>query len=774
MSSKSSKTAKQFLISAFFAFLLLGSALSNPASDKVDFRRDVQPLLKQYCIECHGPTQQMHGFRLDRRRDAMRGGSVFMITPGNSAGSRLFQKLNGAEYGPQMPPTGPLSQDQIKIIGTWIDQGAEWPDDLSGETVPPSPDPNASAIMEALRCGDRQAFEKLMRKDPKCGNLKGLGGTTPLMQAVLYSGVRSVQLLLDGGADPNIKNNAGATALMWAVGDPDKTRLLLDHGADVNARSDDSRTPLLIAAGQRDSHDVVKLLLDRGASISTRSPSAVGYATPISEAAGIGDPVLMRLLIDRGADVKAAGRQAFAAANRAGCSACLEILLEHADQRDLNAAAVLLAPPGGDATEINSLLARGADPNARDPHGTSLIALAASSDSIPADTIKALIARGANINAKNSDGKTALDNARLRGNTTLVKMLEQAGAKTGISVEALATSYKPATSVREALERSIPLLQRTDAAFTQKAGCISCHHNSLTSITVKTAREHGFAIDEEIANSQTTKFAAYLEIWRERVLQGVGIPGDASTISNALLALAAQKYPADAATDAMARFIRSKQWPNGQWRLFSYRPPLESSEIHDTAMALRSLQAYAPIAQKDEYQLAIKRAADWLAKAKPQTTQDFAFQMLALVWANPTLNSEIIRRDARVLLGRQRADGGWAQLDSISSDAYATGQALVALSEAGGISNTHTAFRRGIQFLLKTQLEDGSWYVRSRAIPLQPFFESGFPHGHDQWISAAATNWAATALALTRPLNNSGQREDHSQQAIKALQRIKR
>jgi hypothetical protein len=69
------------------------AAPSTSVSGKVDFRRDVQPLLKQYCIECHGPSQQMHGFRLDRRRDAMRGGTVVMITPGNSAGSKLYQKL---------------------------------------------------------------------------------------------------------------------------------------------------------------------------------------------------------------------------------------------------------------------------------------------------------------------------------------------------------------------------------------------------------------------------------------------------------------------------------------------------------------------------------------------------------------------------------------------------------------------------------------------------------------------------------------------------------
>jgi len=98
------------------------------------------------------------------------------------------------------------------------------------------------------------------------------------------------------------------------------------------------------------------------------------------------------------------------------------------------------------------------------------------------------------------------------------------------------------------------------------------------------------------------------------------------------------------------------------------------------------------------------------------------------------------------LISEQRPDGGWAQHASLASDAYATGQALVALLESGVVAATDATYMRGVAFLLATQLEDGSWYVRTRSIPFQPYFESGFPHGHDQWISAAATNWAAMAL----------------------------
>jgi hypothetical protein len=99
------------------------------------------------------------------------------------------------------------------------------------------------------------------------------------------------------------------------------------------------------------------------------------------------------------------------------------------------------------------------------------------------------------------------------------------------------------------------------------------------------------------------------------------------------------------------------------------------------------------------------------------------------------------------LAAEQRPDGGWAQLPTMAPDAYATGEALVALAESGAIKTGDAVYQRGVRFLLKTQFEDGSWFVRTRAIALQPLFDIGFPHGTDSWISAAATNWATLALA---------------------------
>jgi hypothetical protein len=77
-----------------------------------------------------------------------------------------------------------------------------------------------------------------------------------------------------------------------------------------------------------------------------------------------------------------------------------------------------------------------------------------------------------------------------------------------------------------------------------------------------------------------------------------------------------------------------------------------------------------------------------------------------------------------------------------------------------GMSVTDDVYRKAVTFLLSTQYLDGSWLVRTRAFPVQPYFESGFPFGRHQWISAAGTAWAARAIALTLPdVNRSALRE---------------
>ena len=137
------------------------------------------------------------------------------------------------------------------------------------------------------------------------------------------------------------------------------------------------------------------------------------------------------------------------------------------------------------------------------------------------------------------------------------------------------------------------------------------------------------------------------------------------------------------------------------------------------------------------------RARSFLRSKEAQDTQDQIFKLLGLIWADAP-RREVVRQQ-RMLTTLQRSDGGWGQMPTLPSDAYATGQALYALQVAG-VAAEDPVYRRGVDFLLRTQLEDGTWFVRTRAFGVQPYFETGFPHGPSQFISATGTAWAAIAL----------------------------
>lgn len=698
---------------------------------QIDFARDVQPVFKEHCYSCHGPEQQMANFRLDRRREAMRGGTIVVIAPGTSSGSRLFHKITSTKYGTQMPPTGKLSVEKVEIIKRWLDQGASWPDEVSGDRPQRPRDADAERLMAALRAGDTVTVEKMLKAGSKGLNGRGRGGATPLMYAALYSDIATVKALLQAGADVHAANDAGATALMWSVEDVGKTKLLLDAGADIDAQSSDGRTALSIAAARMGSAGVVKTLLARGAK-STGKPQP-----PFSDAF-LGDPESLDLVL--GLQGQSAG---LAIALRKQCSACIESLLKFAKPGEL-AGPLIMAAFMGDGVQFHRLLGLGAPIPPPDDEGVTILMRASAGEHASPKIVQTLLDRGVALNAKTTSGMTALDYARRNGDTPMVEALKKAGGEMNTRSNRPATPPKPAASVKEALDRSLPLLKRADDGFLQHAGCVSCHNNSLFAMTAAAARRSSLhSLDAEPARHRKA-IGPYLETWRERAIQGVGIPGGSDTVSYILIGLESVEYPADEATDALAYYLLGRQSADGRWAVQTERPPMESSDIEVTATSLRAIAAYAPKAQKAKYDRAVRQAAAWLETAQPQSTEDRAFHLLGLAWAGA--NREVRLKAGRALLAEQREDGGWSQLRTLASDAYATGQVLVALREAGALEVSSPQYQKGVRFLLNTQYADGSWFVASRSMAFQPYFESGFPYGGDQWISAAASNWAAMAL----------------------------
>ena len=307
-------------------------------------------------------------------------------------------------------------------------------------------------------------------------------------------------------------------------------------------------------------------------------------------------------------------------------------------------------------------------------------------------------------------------------------------------------------TLRAAVEKSLPLLMTGALGHRENRTCFACHNQGPPIFALTAAREHGFAIDEEELGKQLAFITKFLDGNRDNYLVGKGTGGQADTAGYAMWTLAAAGWKPDATTAAMSEYLLLRHKDKEFWQTTSNRPPTEAGSFTTTYMALYGLSSYGTTEQQERIASRMAQVRDWLVKTPAKDNEDRVFRLWALdAAAAPAAE---IESAAKELLSKQREDGGLAQLDSgeptgaTVSDAYATGTALVALQQAGGLSSSDPAYQKGLAYLLKTQLDDGSWHVVSRSKPFQPYYESGFPHGKDQFISCAASAWATWAMVL--------------------------
>jgi hypothetical protein len=308
-------------------------------------------------------------------------------------------------------------------------------------------------------------------------------------------------------------------------------------------------------------------------------------------------------------------------------------------------------------------------------------------------------------------------------------------------------------ALRAAVTKSLPLLMKAAVGHrTERKQCFACHQQGVPIFALTAAKARGFEIDEAELATQLEFIAGFLAKNREQYLQGKGTGGQADTAGYALTTLAAGGWKPDETTAAVTEYLLQRHSEHDHWKATSNRPPTEAGSFTTSYVSLKGLSVFAPSQQKERADKRIAQVREWLLKAEPKDTEDRVFRLLALkqVAAPP----EAVEAAAMELAAKQRGDGGWAQLDggepesATKSDAYATGTALVALHEAGCLAATDTAYQRGLRFLLQAQQADGSWHVVSRSKPFQAYYESGFPHENDQFISCAASGWATWALVL--------------------------
>lgn len=305
--------------------------------------------------------------------------------------------------------------------------------------------------------------------------------------------------------------------------------------------------------------------------------------------------------------------------------------------------------------------------------------------------------------------------------------------------------------LRAASTRALKLIQQAQAGWYKRETCASCHNQLLPEIPLKLARERDIPIDETAAREETAAVFGLLKDL-DAAVQGYDFI-DAVSNGWTLVAAHAAGIKPNLATSAYAQMIASRQLADGGWFMIDARPPQSNSRFTATAICAQAMRLYLPEQMKSENQSRTLKARAWLLKATPRSTEERAMQLLGLHWTGADVKA--CKNAARQLLAEQREDGGWCELAGLPSDAYSTGEALAALHEGAGLPISDPVYQRGLRYLLKSQETDGSWHVRSRLHPpapvSPPYFETGFPFQHDQFVSVMGSSWAAAALMQAIP-----------------------
>ena len=305
----------------------------------------------------------------------------------------------------------------------------------------------------------------------------------------------------------------------------------------------------------------------------------------------------------------------------------------------------------------------------------------------------------------------------------------------------------------KAISKGLAILQKGADSYPANRDCFACHHQTMPLLAFVEARKVGHEVSDETYIEQAVFTHNFFKDRTETVSKGQGVGGRAMTASYALWTLDLDKRESDPVSNALTSYLVNRQEKDGRWRVPSYRPPMEQSNMMITFLATYYMNEFVTDDNREKVNASVLKGLRWLATSKPETQED----LNARLWTakefgrrmeTAKIDSESVESIREKILSKQREDGGWPQEPGMESDAYGTGQTLFILADTG-LKNEHPAIQRARDYLLKTQFEDGSWFVKTRAKPVQKFFDNGDPHGKSQFLSFAATGWAVAALCKT-------------------------
>ena len=288
-------------------------------------------------------------------------------------------------------------------------------------------------------------------------------------------------------------------------------------------------------------------------------------------------------------------------------------------------------------------------------------------------------------------------------------------------------------SVREAIEKAIPYVQRQGAWWIDEKACVSCHRVGQMLWSLNTARSKGLTVSSRL--DEWTSWAIDKSLSKHDDGQ---LHGERNKDGLAQLLLARNrtidKY--DAQHEQFAKLIAIGQEEDGTWKPGGQLPGQKRDKLETTnvgtawiAVALFDYRESADV--KASFNRAIKhlnsvnsaKSAEWFV----------ARLLLAVKQKDATEIEAMINR----LMATQNDDGGWGWILNQESDALATGMVLYALNQSG-VNPKQERISKAVEFLTSSQNDDGSWDVKGTKNAKKDHVEETSTY----W----GTTWAVIAL----------------------------
>jgi squalene-hopene/tetraprenyl-beta-curcumene cyclase len=304
-----------------------------------------------------------------------------------------------------------------------------------------------------------------------------------------------------------------------------------------------------------------------------------------------------------------------------------------------------------------------------------------------------------------------------------------------------------APSVKETINRGLAFLAKDNATWRKTKQCAECHHAPFTIWALNEGKKGGYPVDDkELAD--LTAWAVARDIPAKTVAKEPKKEPIEVNEAPLLLALGIQAGDVKNSQEGLKKLLTSvvsDQNQDGSWKLSFETRPIGSSPEMLTTLALLVLSAPNAPDMGNEGKAAREKGLVWLrAASADQELQAVALRLI--LWRRLRLPADEWEPLVKKLRSAQNADGGWGQIREAKSDAYATGQALYALAEAG-VKPEDEALRKARSFLAKTQREDGGWAMVSRAI-----MRNGKPPTNLEPITHAGSAWAVMGLVRSTPM----------------------